>query len=69
MARRAANRTRVSTESLETMGAPALASLLVDHAKVDLVLRRKLQLLLASKEGSASRRSQGRQTLQRLICG
>jgi hypothetical protein len=42
----------ITTESLETMGAPALASLLVDHAKVDPVLRRKLQLLLASKEGS-----------------
>jgi hypothetical protein len=41
MARRAANRIRVSTESLETMGAPALASLLVDHAKVDPVLRSK----------------------------
>ena len=34
------------------MGAATLASLLVDHAKVDPVLRRKLQLLLASKEGS-----------------
>ena len=34
------------------MGAPALASLLVDHAKVDPVLRRKLHLLLASNEGS-----------------
>ena len=52
MARRAAKRTRITTESLETMGAPALASLLVDHAKVDPVLRRKLRLLLASKEGS-----------------
>ena len=45
-------RTRITTESLETMGAPALASLLVDHAKVDPVLRRKLHLLLASNEGS-----------------
>jgi hypothetical protein len=52
MARRAAKRTRSTPESLETMGSPALASLLVDHAKVDPVLRRKLQLLLASKEGS-----------------
>src|SRR5208282_6758776 len=52
MARRAANRTRVSSESLEPMGAPALASVLVEHAKIDPVLRRKLQLLLASKEGS-----------------
>ena len=34
------------------MGAAALASVLVDHAKVDPVLRRKLGLLLASKEGS-----------------
>ena len=51
MARRSAKQTRVTTESLETMGAPALASLLVDHAKVDPVLRRKLQLLLASKAG------------------
>lgn len=52
MARRAAKRTRITIESLETMGGPALASLLVDHSKVDPVLRRKLQLLLASKEGS-----------------
>jgi len=52
MARRPAKRTRITVESLETMGAPALAGLLVDHAKVDPVLRRKLQLLLASKEGS-----------------
>jgi hypothetical protein len=52
IAPRSAKRTRITTESLETMGAPALASLLVDHAKVDQVLRRKLQLLLASKEGS-----------------
>ncbi len=47
----AAIRSNTETESLETMGAPALASLLVDHAKVDPVLRSKLQLLLASKEG------------------
>jgi hypothetical protein len=52
MARRSAKRTRITPETLETMGAPALASLLVDHAKVDPILRRKLQLLLASKEGS-----------------
>jgi hypothetical protein len=52
MAPRSAKRTRITTEWLETMGAPALASLLVDHAKVDSVLRRKLRLLLASKEGS-----------------
>lgn len=52
MARRSAKPTRITTESLETMGAPALAGLLVDHAKADPVLRRKLQLLLASKEGS-----------------
>jgi hypothetical protein len=52
MARRAANQARVSTESLEAVGAPVLASLLSDHAKVDPVLRRKLQLLLASKEDS-----------------
>jgi hypothetical protein len=52
MARRAANRTRISTESLETMGAAALAGVLVEHAKIDSVLRRKLQLLLAGKEGS-----------------
>ena len=52
MARRSTKRTRISPETLETMGAPTLASLLVDHAKVDPVLRRKLQLLLASREGS-----------------
>jgi hypothetical protein len=52
MAPRSAKRTRITTESLETMGPPALASLLVDHAKVDPLLRKKLQLLLASKEGS-----------------
>jgi uncharacterized protein DUF6880 len=52
MVRRVANRTRISTESLETMGATVLASVLVEHAKVDSVLRRKLRLLLASKEGS-----------------
>jgi hypothetical protein len=52
MAHRSAKRTRINTESLETMGAPALASLLVDHAKVDPILRRKLQLLLANMEGS-----------------
>jgi len=52
MAPRSAKRTRITTEWLETMGAPALASLLVDHAKVDSVLRRKLRLLLASEEGS-----------------
>ena len=34
------------------MGAATLASVLVEHAKVDSVLRRKLRLLLASKEGS-----------------
>jgi hypothetical protein len=55
MARRSAKRTRITTESLETMGAPTPASLLVDHAKVDLVLRRKPGLLLASKEGSGNR--------------
>jgi len=52
MARRSTKRTRITPETLEAMGAPALASLLVDHAKVDPVLRRKLQLLLASREGS-----------------
>ena len=52
MAACSAKRSRITTESLETMGAPALASLLVNHAKVDPVLRRKLHLLLASKEGS-----------------
>ena len=31
-----------------------LASVLVEHAKVDSVLRRKLRLLLARKEGSSS---------------
>jgi hypothetical protein len=34
------------------MGATTLANALVEHAKVDSVLRRKLQLLLASEEGS-----------------
>ena len=34
------------------MGAAALASVLVEHAKGDSVLRRKLRLLLAGKEGS-----------------
>jgi hypothetical protein len=57
MTRRAANRTGINTESLETMGAAALASVLVEHAKVDSVLRRKLRLLLAGKEGSAKARS------------
>jgi hypothetical protein len=52
MARRPAKRTHITAESLESIGAPALAGFLVDHAKVDPVLRRKLQLLLASKEGS-----------------
>ena len=52
MAPRVANRTRISTKSLETMGAAALAGVLVEHAKIDSVLRRKLQLLLAGKEGS-----------------
>jgi hypothetical protein len=52
MARGVANRTRISTESLETMGTAALASVLMEHAKVDSVLRRKLRLLLASKEGA-----------------
>ena len=42
---------------LETMGAATLANLLVDHAKVDPVLRRKLQLLLASSPWSSPRRS------------
>jgi hypothetical protein len=51
MARRVANRTRISTESLEPMGAATLARVLVEHAKGDTVLRRKLRLLLASKEG------------------
>jgi len=51
MARRSTKRTRITPETLEAMGAPALASLLVDHAKVDPVLRRKLKLLLASREG------------------
>jgi hypothetical protein len=37
-----------NTESLETMGAATLASVLVEQAKVDSVVRRKLQLLLAS---------------------
>ena len=52
MARRTANRTGINPESLEPLGAAALASVLVEHAKVDSVLRRKLRLLLASKEGS-----------------
>jgi hypothetical protein len=43
MAPRVANRTRISAESLETMGATTLANALVEHAKVDSVLRRKLQ--------------------------
>jgi hypothetical protein len=48
MARRVANRTGINTESLEAMVAATLASVLVDHAKVDSVVRMKLRLLLPS---------------------
>ena len=50
MAHRVTNRTRINAETLETMGAATLASVFVDHVKVDSILRSKLRLLLASKE-------------------
>ena len=55
MARRAANRTRVSTESLEPMGAPALASVLVEprHAQNGLA-RRRAQMPQAQRQRPAS---------------
>jgi hypothetical protein len=41
----------VSIESLEPLGAGGLAAILVEHAESDVVLRKKLRMLVAGTEG------------------